>query len=64
MLLNSKRKIISMTTAMTTITTIVINNENNHGNYIYFSIISNNICSNLYLYRKIQHINNNHGNQK
>ena len=41
------------------------NNENNHGNYIYFSIISNNICSNLYLYRKVQNIiNNNHGNKK
>ena len=25
------------------------NNENNHGNCIYYSIISNNTCSNLYL---------------
>ena len=41
------------------------NNENNHGNHIYFSIVSNNICSNLYLYWKIQNINNNNdGNQK
>ena len=26
------------------------NNRNNHGNHIYISIISNNTCSNLYLY--------------
>ena len=26
------------------------NDENNHENHIYFSIISNNTCSNLYLY--------------
>ena len=41
------------------------NNGNNHGNHSYFSIISNNTCSNLYLYRKIQNINNNNnGNKK
>ena len=40
------------------------NDGNNHGNHIYFSIISNNTCSNLYLSRKIQNINNNHGNQR
>ena len=40
------------------------NNENNHENCIYYSIISNNTCSNLYLYWKIQNINNNDGNQK
>ena len=40
------------------------NNENNHENCIYYSIISNNTCSNLYLYWKIQNINNNDGNKK
>ena len=40
------------------------NNENNRENCIYYSIISNNTCSNLYLYWKIQYINNNGGNQK
>ena len=40
------------------------NNENNHENRIYYSIISNNTCSNLYLYWKIQNINNNDGNKK
>ena len=40
------------------------NNGNNHGSRIYYSIISNNICSNLYLYWKIQNINNDNGNQK
>lgn len=28
------------------------NNGNNHGNHIYFSIISDNTCSNLYLHKK------------
>ena len=28
------------------------NNGDNHENHIYFSIISNNTCSNLYLYQK------------
>ena len=28
------------------------NNGNNHGNCIYYSIISNNTCSHLYLYQK------------
>ena len=40
------------------------NNGNNHRSCIYYSIISNNTCSNLYLYWKIQNINNNDGNQK
>ena len=40
------------------------NNENNHKNCIYYSIICNNTCSNLYLYWKIPNINNNDGNQK
>ena len=40
------------------------NHGNNHGNHIYFSIISKNICSNLYLYQKVQNINNNPENKK
>ena len=40
------------------------NNGNNHENHIYFSIISNNTCSNLYLYRKIQNINKNNNENK
>ena len=40
------------------------NNGNNHGNHIFISIISNNPCSNVYLYRKRQNNNNNHGNQR
>ena len=40
------------------------NNGNIHGNHIYISIISNNTCSNVYLYRKGQNNNNNHGNKK
>ena len=40
------------------------NNGNNRENHIYFSIIPNNTCSNLYLNQKIQNINNNHENQK
>ena len=39
-------------------------NGNNHENCIYYSIISNNTCSNLYLYWKIQNINNNDENPK
>jgi len=40
------------------------NNENDHENCIYYSIISNNTCLNLYLCWKIQNINNNDENQK
>ena len=40
------------------------NSGNNHGNHINISIISNNTCSNVYLYCKRQNNNNNHANKK